>query len=129
MGIITGIVQNNAWKAPLKILFLGALLLGAVGLLSVGCGQYEGPATQPPPGESSTKESAGGDTVNDRAVPTTESHSNPTPVQTRGSVQVRADSAHSRSYPYNEALAAQRRHSCIHCHSSACGFGISGRLS
>ncbi len=89
MGIITGIVQNNAWKAPLKILFLGALLLGAVGLLSVGCGQYEGPATQPPPGESSTKESAGGDTVNDRAVPTTESHSNPTPVQTRGSVQVR----------------------------------------
>ena len=87
MGIITGIVQNKAWKAPLKSLMLGALLLGAVGLLSAACGQDEGPATQPPPGEASTKGSAGGDTVNDTAVPTPDSHSDPTPrpVETRDS--------------------------------------------
>ncbi len=90
MRIVFGKFMNETWNAPLKSLILGALLLGAVGLLSVGCGQDEGPATQPPPGESSTKESAGGDTVNNRGVPTPESRLDPTPrpVQTRDSVQV-----------------------------------------
>ena len=88
MGIITWhSSRRKAWNASLKSLMLGALLLGAVGLLSAACGQDEGPATQPPPGESSTKESAGGDTVNNRVVLTTESQTNPTPrpVQTKDS--------------------------------------------
>ena len=90
MGITTGIVQNKAWKTPLKRLFIAALLVGLMGLLSVACAQDEGPVTQPPSGESSTNESGGEDTVNNRAVPTPESRSDPTPrpVQTRDSVQV-----------------------------------------
>ena len=90
MRILVGIFENKAWNTPLRSLFLVALLLGLVGLLSVACGQDEGPATQPSPGESSTKEPPAGDTVNNRVVPTPESHSDPTPmpVQTRDSDQV-----------------------------------------
>ena len=31
MGITTGIVQNKAWKTPLKRLFIAALLVGLMG--------------------------------------------------------------------------------------------------
>ena len=90
MGITTGIVQNKAWKTPLKRLFIAALLVGLMVLLTVACAQDEGPVTQPPSGESSTNESGAEDTVNNRAVPTPESRLDPTPrpVQTRDSVQV-----------------------------------------
>ncbi len=90
MRIVVGIFKKEAWNTPLRSLILWALLLGLVGLLSVACGQDEGPATQQPPGESSTIKPSGGDTVNNKEVPTPGSHSDPAPkpVQTSDSDQV-----------------------------------------
>ena len=74
MGITTGIVQNKAWKTPLKRLFIAGLLVGLMGLLSAACAQ-DNESVEP----YFVEESGGGDTVNNRAVPTPDSPSNPTP--------------------------------------------------